>query len=147
VQQEPTTWLVPGLIPFRAISELAGDPAHGKSAITHDLAARLTVGRPMPLSESALPPAGVVLLQAEDPLATRVKPALLAAGADIGRVLVNAREQSCSQPLSLPGDLKLIEPAVDDIGAKLVVIDPVLSFLSVNANSERGVRNVPMLYV
>ncbi len=48
VEPESVRWLWPGRVPLGKLTILDGDPGLGKSAITLDLAARLSAGRPMP---------------------------------------------------------------------------------------------------
>ena len=140
IHEHPTRWLWGDRIPLGAITTLDGDPCSGKSTTTCDLAARVTTGRAMPECDATIPPAGVVLLQAEDSLGTTVLPSLRAAGADMDRIRLFDRSLFVGQPLTLPDDLPLIETAVGDVNAKLVVIDPLTAFLSGNANSDMSVR-------
>jgi hypothetical protein len=85
-------------------------------------------------------PAGVVLLQGEDNVAATVKPSLLAAGADIDRVFVYDPTQFKGSPLTLPDDLPLVQNAVEEVEAKLLIIDPAASFFKCNPNSDTDVR-------
>ena len=95
----------------------------------------------MPACNAAtIPPAGVVLLQAEDNLAEIVVPRLRALGADMDRIKLFDKKQFVEQPLVLPDDLPLLETAAGDVRAKLVVIDPLTAFLGGNANSDMSVR-------
>lgn len=80
------SWLWPGRIPFGEITLIDGDPGLGKSAITTDLAARVSMGRPMP-DGAECEVAGVVILSAEDALDDTIRPRLDAAGADTTRIL------------------------------------------------------------
>jgi hypothetical protein len=105
------------------------------------LAAKVTVGQPMPGCDAAtIRPAGVVLLQAEDNLAEIVVPRLRASGADTDRIRLFDRQLFVQEPLVLPNDLPLVETAAGDIHAKLVVIDPLTAFLAGNANSDMSIR-------
>ena len=87
----------------------------------------------LPCSNVTSPPAGVVLLQAEDSVASTIKPDLVEWGANLQRVFVYEPSKFGSQPLSLPGDMKLVRDAVTEVDAKLLVIDPVAAFYSCNA--------------
>ena len=141
IVERPIRWLWPDRIPLGAITTLDGDPCSGKSSITYDLAAKVTTGWPMPGCDAAtIPPAGVVLLQAEDNLAEIVVPRLRALGADMDRIRLLDRSLFADQPLILPDDLPLIETAAGDVQAKFVVIDPLTAFLGGNANSDMSVR-------
>jgi hypothetical protein len=141
IEERPLRWLWPDRIPLGAITTLDGDPCGGKSSITYDIAARVTTGRPLPGCDAAtIPAAGVVLLQAEDNLGEIVVPRLRALGADMDRIKLFDRKLFAEQPLVLPDDLPLIETAVGDIHARLVVIDPLTAFLGGNSNSDMSVR-------
>jgi hypothetical protein len=140
VHECPVRWLWGDRIPLGSITILDGDPCSGKSTITCDLAARVTTGRSMPECNETLPPAGVVLLQAEDNLGMTVLPNLRAVGADLERIRLFDRNLFLDQPFVLPNDLPLIEEAVREVQAKLVVIDPLTAFLTGNANNDMSIR-------
>lgn len=140
VDSEAIRWLWTDRIPLGGITLLDGDPGKGKSVLLYELAARVTTGRSMPFSDDVVGPAGVVLLQAEDLLGATVRPNLEAAGADLSRIAVFDRRRFTEEPFVLSNDIPVIENAIDSIGAKLVVIDPLPAFLS-NPNSEAIVRN------
>ena len=140
VQPEPVRWLWPDRIPAGAVTMLEGDPGQAKSTLTYDLAARTTRGRPMPGSRRGNPPAGVVLIQGEDHLATTVRPGLEAVGADASKLYVYDASQFADRPPSLPDDLDAIAVAAGEVQARLVVIDPLAAFMSGNANSDQSVR-------
>jgi len=133
-------WVWQGFLPVGAIADLSGDPGEAKSRITYDLTARITAGQPMPGCSEGSPPAGVVLLQAEDDPGAVVRPTLAAAGADMNRVFVYDPSLFLGQPLKVPDDTNLIKKAVDEVHAKLVVIDPVTAFFTCSANSDQAVR-------
>jgi hypothetical protein len=133
-------WLWAGRVPLGAITVLEGDPASGKSTVTYDLAARVTRGHFMPGCHDGAAPAGVVVLQAEDDLAATVRPRMEAAGADLGRVIVYDRARFSDQPMRLPADLGLVEAAAAEAQARLVIIDPLDAFFTVNLQSQQGAR-------
>ena len=116
-----------------------GDPGLGKTAMTLDLAARVSAGKGFP-DGATCEPAGVVLLSAEDGLADTIRPRLDAAGADVDRVLALATvpDENChDRLLSIPDDIPLIEKGIQRVGARLVVVDPLMAFLSGETNSHR----------
>lgn len=140
VVRETVLWLWLYRIPLGKVTVLDGDPGLGKSTLTLDLAARVTTGRPMPGELGALPPGGVVLLSAEDAPADTLRPRLEEAGADLTRVaiLTGVRApKGHARPLSLPGDLSAIREAISTMAARLVVIDPLMAFLSSSVDSHR----------
>ena len=116
---------------------LDGDPGLGKSSVAFDLGARLTRGRSMPLCSDPPPDAAAVLLLcAEDSAAETLRPRMEAAGADLTRVI------DITKPVAIPNDLLAIEAIVIERGIKLIVIDPVMSFLAnaVDSNGDQSSR-------
>ena len=143
----PVSWLWSDRIPLGAITELIGGPGQAKSSIAYDLAARVTTARPMPACSGSAAPANVILLQAEDHPASRVVPALKAAGADLQRVHLFDRSREGGQPLLFPDDMGVIESAVTDLKARLLVLDPVASYINGNLQSEQSVRKSLMPFL
>ncbi len=119
-------------IAFGEMNLLDGDPGTNKSSVTLDIAARLSTGRAMP-DGTKTDQAGVLLLVAEDSLGKTVRPRLEAAGADLNRIAV-------LDDLVKLNDLAVIEEATRRIKAKLVVIDPIMAFLTGNACFDQSVR-------
>jgi RecA-family ATPase len=145
VARERVTWLWRGYLPVGKVVVLDGDPGLGKSTVTADLAARITIGKPMPDGSGGGDPGAVVLASAEDGLADTIRPRLELAGADLTRVTVVEHLElpnGSTVPLELPGDLEVLEAVVRDVGAALVTIDPLMAFLAgtVNANRDQDVR-------
>jgi hypothetical protein len=140
VEPEAVDWLWYGRIPLGKVTILEGDPDEGKSCITIDIAARVTTGRQMPKSvDPALDPAGVVYITAEDGLPNTVRPRFDAAGGDPARVIVFPPDD---MPELNDAGLALIEAAVGDLGAKLVILDPLNAFLpdKVDTHKDHHVR-------
>ena len=137
VQVERVDWFWLGYIPYGNITILQGDPGAGKGTTTIDLIARATTGRPMPNSELLTEPINVILLTtAEDDLAATIKPRLLAAGADCDRVF------AFPDLLAIPDDLAVIETAVIERNARLIVIDPLNAYLggSIDGHKDQDIR-------
>ena len=145
VEPEAVSWLWPGYIPRRKVTVIDGDPGLGKSTLTLDLAARVTTGATFPDgSRSDLDgPAGVVLLSAEDGLADTIRPRLDAAGADCTRVVALTTVTETTTRVSRSGDVSVktverlptladigaIEQAIAQVGAQLVVVDPIMAYV------------------
>jgi len=136
VTPQAIEWLWDGYIALGKLSIIDGDPGLGKSTLTLDLAARVSAAAPMP-DGSAGVAGGVVLLSAEDGLADTVLPRLQAMGADVERVvaLSSSNGPDGERPPTLPEDVPVIAQAIDQVHARLVVIDPVVAFLSGSVNS------------
>jgi hypothetical protein len=146
VDRERVTWLWPSRIPRGKVSVLDGDPGTGKSTLTLTVAAKVTTGSPFP--DGARPERGdVILLNAEDDVGDTIRPRLEAAGADLTRcwVLPDVHpEGSPPRPPELPADLFLLEDLVKTKRAALVVIDPLMTFLSgqIDSHRDQDVRRV-----
>jgi hypothetical protein len=139
VQPEQLQWLWERWLALYKLVILEGDPGLGKSALILDLGARLSAGLPFP-DGFPCEPAGVVLISAEDGLADTIRPRLDAAGADTSRIVALATvkgEDGYERFISIPEDIPLIEQAARRVGAKLIVVDPLMAFLSSNVNSYR----------
>lgn len=143
ITSEEVRWLWPGRIPYGKLTLLEGDPAVGKSALTTGLAARVSAGLCMP-DGTPCEAAGAVLCNAEDGEADTIKPRLEAAGGEPARVLTlsTAAVGDAERMLSLPGDVRLLENAIERVGAALAVVDPLAAFVdeSVNMNIDHDVR-------
>lgn len=143
VKPEQVRWLWPGYIPLGKVTALDGDPGLGKSTITTEWSACVTNGKPWP-DGSHCEKGGVVLLSAEDDDADTIRPRLDAAGANPKRVYHLTGVTSCDEngktaerDVYLPGDLPILEAAIKRMGARLVIIDPLMAFLSSDVNSHR----------
>jgi hypothetical protein len=137
VEPERVEWLWPGRLPLGKLAVLDGDPGLGKSAVTIDIAARVSAGLELPDGQPC-EPAGVVLLSAEDGLGDTIRPRLDTAGADTERIVALstvAEAKGGERVISLTRDLATIEKATRRVGATLVVVDPLTAFLSEKTDS------------
>lgn len=140
VESELVQWLWDGRIPLAKLSLLEGHPGIGKSHLTLDFAARVTIGRAFPGDEDGHERGNVVILTAEDGLGDTVKPRLLAAGGNPKRVIVVNGFRMNGDDLRLPiipDDIPAIQRIVAEEGAVLVVVDPLAAFLASGVNSWR----------
>lgn len=121
-------WLWPGRLPAGMVAVLDGAPGTGKSTVVLDLVARLTTGRPLPNeSGGSRTPTAVVLIGNEDSPEHTIRPRLDAAGADPAQVHLLA--DIGGRPPRLPDDGEEIERVVREMGAQLLVIDPVSAYI------------------
>jgi hypothetical protein len=138
-EPERVRWLWDGWLPFGKLCVQDGDPDKGKSTILLDLAARVTTGAAMPDGSPGLPGGGFVfVLMGEDGHSDTVHPRLIAAGANLSRI-----EALAPSEVLIPRDVPLLEDAIRDTGAVLLVFDPLNFYLGderVNTNSDKQVR-------
>lgn len=139
IRPEKVTWIWPGRVPDSKLTILEGDPGLGKSLLTTDMAARVSKGAPMPDGTvGKCGPADVILLSAEDGAGDTIVPRLVAAGADLTRIrIVPGPSEGTDLTITIPGSLRYIEMAIQSVGAKLVIIDPLVAFLNGETNSWR----------
>jgi len=130
-------YLWPNRIAFGSLTILEGDPGCNKSSLAYDIAARLTTGKPMFNCEGAVQCSDVILFQAEEDLSRRTLPNLMAMEADVQRIHVCDKE---TEPLLLPDAVSFIANQVDGTKAKLLVIDPLTSFIAGNVTNDQSVR-------
>jgi hypothetical protein len=152
VDREQVRWLWPGRIPLGKVTVLDGDPGTGKSTLTLTIAAKVTTGSPFP--DGTRPErADVILLSAEDDIGDTIRPRLEAAGADLARCWVlpdvhpppdDKGKPRPPRPPELPADLDTLVGMVKDKQAALVVVDPLMAFLSgqVDSHRDQDVRRV-----
>jgi RecA-family ATPase len=83
---------------------------------------------------------GVVIVSAEDGVADTILPRINAAGGDPSNIVVlntvpgaDGKERF----LSLPEDVPHVKRAIARVGAKLVIFDPLMAFLSANLDAHR----------
>lgn len=140
VEPRMVEWLWPGRIPRGKLTIIDGHPGQGKSTLTMAIAACVSTGRPLPDSEKA-EPANVLILSAEDGLDDTILPRLQAHRADVDRIVaLDSVTQGNGDPdrhWTLPDDMEQLEYALRATQAKLVVIDPLMAFLSGATDSHR----------
>ena len=141
VPMQSVAWLVPQLLPLGEVSLLGADGGTGKGIWQAQLIAYVTAGKtsgffPLPPQQTGK----VLLLAGEDDPCKVLKARLLAAGADMNRVLVLTADDyfgKTGQPLTLK------DQALADFAAKagplLLIVDPLQSFLP--AGVEMASRN------
>lgn len=145
VQPEQVRWLWPGRIALGKLTLLAGDPGLGKSFLSLDLAARVSLGVAWPDNRLICAPlGGVVLLNAEDALGDTVRPRLDAMAADVNRIIaLEAILQGVDRlPVNLQRDLAAVEQAIEQAAdCRLVVIDPISAYLGkVDSHNNADIR-------
>ncbi|GMQ58625.1 hypothetical protein AN1V17_30200 [Vallitalea sediminicola] len=127
-----TKWLWYPYIPFGKITIIQGNPGEGKTTFILAIASTLTTGGTLPLGK-ALEPCHVIYQTAEDGLGDTVKPRLISNNADCSKVLVIDESE---KELTLTDER--IEEAIRQIGAKLLIIDPIQAFLGARVDMHRA---------
>ena len=145
---EQVEWLLYPFIPYGKVTIIQGDPGEGKTTMVLQIIAKLTKGEPvLPVkdgeeepTEKADEPVNVIYQTAEDGLGDTIKPRLLAAGADCSKVLVI---DDSEQPLTMLDER--LEQAIRQTNARLVVLDPIQSFLGAEVDMHRANEIRPLM--
>jgi archaellum biogenesis ATPase FlaH len=140
VEAKTVDWLWYPYIPYGKITIVQGDPGEGKTTFILRLAALLSRGEKLPYDEKEREPIWIIYQTAEDSLEDTVKPRLQDAGADCSRIRVIDETE---QPLTM-GDERL-EVAIRQTSAKLIVLDPIQSYLGADVDMHRANEIRPVL--
>lgn len=140
VKIDKIDWLWDPYIPLGRLTMLGGDPGAGKSFITTALASMLSRGDPLPGEvESPRKPMVTLMLNAEDDPSDTIKPRLNNLEADQTKIFVSSLDIVLDEE-----GLTTIEEMISDVGAKLVIIDPIVAFMGpkMDMNRANEVRHV-----
>ncbi|MGC9260692.1 MAG: AAA family ATPase [Phycisphaerae bacterium] len=150
VEARQVDWLWPGRIPLGRISMLVGRPGEGKSFLTAYMAAIISVGGHWP-DGMYCPQGSVILVSGEDDPGDTIRPRLDAHGADCTRIYILKTVAYCDSTGAKKergftlADIPQLERAlIDHPGIKLIVIDPIGSFLGgkVDGHRDNEIRSV-----
>lgn len=155
VEPQDVSWLWHPYIPLGKLTLLEGDPGLGKTFLALTLAASITRGWPLLSQDGTLgdeiEPSNVLYMSAEDGLADTLRPRLDAANADVSRVhaltgwqIVDERAEAVTGAVSL-SDIPILEQALVETEAKLVVIDPLQAYLGAKLDMHRANEVRPLM--
>jgi RecA-family ATPase len=138
-------------LPQGEISLIAGREGVGKSTVIADLVAKITRG--MLPGEHFGTPKHVIICATEDSWKQTINPRLVAAGADLSKVIrVDAyTPEGLEGVLQLPEDIEEVRRIVAEDDVVLIVLDPLMSTLSsklnphVDAEVRRGLEPLSRL--
>lgn len=139
VRAMPVTWRWPGFLPRGTIVAWGGDPGHGKSTMAYTIAAGVTRGDSLPGDDTGdrYGPEHVLILSAEDSRETTIIPRLIAAKADLQMITIIDVLMSNGKPAEFPLNLVQLVEKISETEAKLVIIDPLESFLGQEVDSHK----------
>ena len=135
VKTSEVEWIWYPYIPCGKITMLQGDPGEGKSTLIIHIAAILTKGGYLPDGQKIKKPEIVIYQCSEDGKGDTIKPRLEQAGADCNRV---AFIKDDNGELTLEDER--IKTSINQIGAKMVVLDPIQAFIGHNGNMTNAVK-------
>ncbi|MFZ0273956.1 MAG: AAA family ATPase [Acidobacteriaceae bacterium] len=148
VEARAVDWLWEPLIPKGMLSMLSGDPGAGKSFIALALAADLSHGK---LRDGrTVGPASTLYLSAENPIAQSIRPRFDELGGDAAHFHVlkgtlnsaDGEEQHGGITLA---DISTLEAAISQTDARLVIVDPIQSYLGANVDLHRSNETRPVM--
>ena len=136
IEPRAIDWLWEPFIPLRMLSMLSGDPGAGKSFVALSIAADLSRGK---LRDGrTVEPATTLYLTIENPTAEVMRPRFDSLGGDPNRLHL------FSDTVSL-ADVDALEAAIIEVHARLVVVDPLQSYLGANVDLHRSNETRPIM--
>jgi hypothetical protein len=143
VEFEVTEWAWQEVVPLGILTGVAGWAGIGKSTLIAWLVAGWTRGA----FDGDLKgePASVLIVAGEDDVSRQLAPRLEVAGADLSRVSVIKPStthdgQKIDTVMRLGDDLAEIRRQLIETGSRMLILDPILSFVDGNPNSQGDVR-------
>jgi hypothetical protein len=143
IEPEEIDYFEQDVIPLKVVTLVTGVDGVGKSTILYAKAALATRGKLPGKFEGA--PVDVVIASSEDHPNTVIIPRLKAAGADLDRVhIVKVRRQGLEGEISLPDDLDAVALEVGRVGARKLIVDPLIAHMPLQVDSHKAqhVRSV-----
>jgi hypothetical protein len=144
VEARAVQWLWEPFVPSSMVSMLSGDPGAGKSFVALALAADLTRGR---LRDGRnVEPASVIYLSVENPIAESVRPRFDLLGGDPARfyMLRGKSFDGGHSGVSL-ADIDVLRQSIQEKKAKLLVVDPIQSYLGAGVDLHRSNETRPVM--
>ncbi|MDO8400584.1 MAG: AAA family ATPase [Bradyrhizobium sp.] len=134
IQPERLEWIWRGRIARGKVMLIGGPPGLGKSQVTANIAATVSISGGWPCNEGRAPEGDAIILSAEDGIADTIVPRLIAAGANRDRVHIvvaaTKPDGTGRKTFSLKTDVDLLERLAAQIGTvRLIVIDPISAYM------------------
>jgi RecA-family ATPase len=144
IEMRRVRWLWEGYLALGKLTVLAGEPGQGKSLLSLDVAARMTTGRPVPLSTAKFERSDVLIFTNEDDAEDTIVPRFVASGGDRDRL--HDLTFADGSDFDVKRDLPALEQALRaNPSIKLVIFDPLFQFTTAKQNIDGEVR--PILHM
>ncbi|HEX7729880.1 MAG TPA: bifunctional DNA primase/polymerase [Terracidiphilus sp.] len=147
VESKPVDWLWEPYLPKGMLALLSGDPGGGKTFLSLAIAAALSNGR-TPYSLEAREPVNTLYLSLENSAEHVVRPRFDSLRGDCSRFqLLQGSITGGDQPngaISL-SDTDLLEKAITESQAGLLIVDPIQSYLGADVDAHRSNETRPIL--
>lgn len=129
-------YLIPEILPLGAFSTLISQEGDGKSTLAGYWAAAVSRGLAWPAGGIIQPGDTVIFSHEEDPHCS-ITPRLITNDADMSRIFL----ADASDDFDIARDCKILDNWADRLPAlRLVIFDPITSYVSCNENSNSEVR-------
>lgn len=148
IKPQALRWLSKNRLVRDGLNIIASETGMGKSLIRNNIISAVTKENAAILDDKSNHPAGdVILISAEDDLATVEAPRLLAANADTTRIfhIYHTMNSDVETTFDLFSDMALVREAAHKMPElKLIVIDPINAFVSGNVkiSADNEIRRV-----
>ena len=144
IEPREVKWLWYPFIPAGKVTLLQGDPGDGKSTFILTIAAMLTRGEALPFTECEFPPEpmNVLYQTSEDDADDTVVPRFIRAEGVGERLHFIDESKTC-----VTFDDARIRKAIEETNAKLLVLDPLSSYIgNCSMNAANEVRPVRLMW-
>jgi putative DNA primase/helicase len=138
-EEERIVWLAEGLLAEGKITVLDGDPGVGKTTVWTYWAARMGLGEPLVPGAPANPPGSVLVFNGEDAVEDTLLPRFRLQGGDKTKMNSISIKPDGS-PFLIPNDLFDLEALIETLGIKLVIFDPIFSFVDADMMKSQQTR-------
>jgi hypothetical protein len=148
VEARAVTWLWSPFIPAGMLSMISGDPGAGKSFIALSVCADLSRGK---LRDGRIvTPATSLYLSIENPIAESIRPRFDLLGGDAARFFVLKGTVTAADGEEMRGsitlsDIPMLEKSLVETEARLIVVDPIQSYLGSTVDLHRSNETRPIL--
>lgn len=149
VQPRDVDWIWRPYVPMSMLAMLSGDPGAGKTYLALAIAAALTVGQ-RPCNAEPCAPMDVLYLSVENSPEHVLRPRFDALRGDPSRFHVLrgsvAANGKCTDRKGVKlSDLPILEEALMRTKARLVIVDPIQSYLGAEVDAHRSNETRPVL--
>lgn len=142
ITPEPVSWLWEGWLARGKAHIFGGAPGSGKTTIAVNLAATISTGGKWPDNTNA-PVGNVIIWSGEDDARDTLAPRLIAANADMARILFvgDTNDNGKARSFDPAKDIEPLQTAIRDAGgAAMLIVDPLVSAVAADSHKNGEVR-------